>query len=144
MIIKLLPTQIPEFWELIKYAIAKVYELEDKDYQSNFNSILFKLLNDKAQCWIRVTEGRKLIALMITEIQVDRISGDKYLVPDVLYSWRVSDDNQWIGDFEFIKEFAVKEGCKRIIVESKNPRMWQIFNLLDFKDSFRRFTLEVL
>ncbi|HUW44873.1 MAG TPA: hypothetical protein VMW50_03665 [Dehalococcoidia bacterium] len=143
MIVKLPVTQITPFWELIKFAISKVYEVKTEDFRSIFNHTLHKLLNDKAQCWVRLNDKRMLVALMITEIQVDKINGNKQLFVPVLYSWRPTGNDEWKEDFEFITKFAKKENCKYITCESDIARCWELYELCGFKEILRKYSLKV-
>ena len=143
MIIRLPVVQIPIFWVAIKFAIAKIYDVKAENFRSVFNYSLHKLLNDKAQCWIRLDDERRLIALTVTEIQIDKISGDKNLFVSALYSWKHVDDSKWSEDFKFIMDFAKNEGCKQILCESDIPRCWELYKICGFKEGIRRFSLTV-
>lgn len=141
MIVKLTPTQIPQFWEVIKFVIAKLVKVDD--YQSIFNYALYKLLNDKAQCWVRLNKDRKVIAVIVTEIQVNKITGYKQLYGSLLYSWRPTGNDEWVEDFNFIVKFATKEQCKQIVCETAVERAGQLYKLYGFKESLTTYTLKI-
>ena len=143
MIVKLPVVQIPTFWEIIKFAIASVYMVKSDNYRSVFNLALHKLLNDQAQCWVRLNDKRMLIALTLTEIQMDKITGVKSLFVPVLYSWRPTGNEEWREDFEFIVEFARKIDCKQITCESDVARCWEIYKECGFNETTRKYSLKI-
>jgi len=143
MVIKILPTQIPQLWEIIKFAVTRADEVESKDLQPYFNELLHALLSDKAQCFVRLDDNRILLLLMITRISVDKITGRKSLFIQALYSWKNVEDKEWQDDYNFVKEFAKHEQCKLISFESRNLRIWQLGETLGFKESLRTFRLSL-
>ena len=143
MIIRLLPTQVPKLWEAIKQAATQADEIEKEDIQPYLNELLHSLLNDKSQCWVRLSDEKRLLGLAVTKIAIDKITGDKSLVIRVLYSWSNVDDKEWQNDIFFVREFAKHEECKRISFESRNERVWQIGEFLGFKESLRTFVFNM-
>lgn len=143
MIIKVLSTQVPSFWEAIKMTVKQADEVDDKDLQPYLNELLHALLNDTAQCWVRLDENRTLIALCVTRVQVDKVTGDRYLYMQSLYSWQKQDENIWKRDRDFIGEFAKKEGCKYLTFNSRNEAMFNIADILGFKERTRIFELRI-
>jgi len=143
MIIKILSTQIPQLWEQIKFACVQADEVNKEDMPSYLNELLHALLSDKAQCWLRLGDDRTLLLLMITRILVDKITGRKSLFIQTLYSWKSVGDNEWQDDYNFVKEFAKHEQCKRISFESRNPRIWELAEVLGFKENLRSFKLSL-
>ena len=143
MLVRLLPNQIPLVWEAIKYTIVQVELVQEKDYQNVFNYVIKSLLSDKAQCWVRLNDERRIVCLMLTEIQANKMTGAKTLVPRVLYSWRPTGNDEWMRDIEELKIFARKVECSEIVVESASPRMWDIYTLGGFKEKTRKYTFEV-
>lgn len=143
MIIRVLPIQVPQLWEVIKFAVTRADEVESKDLQPYFNELLHALLSDKAQCFVRLDDDRKIILLVITRILVDKITGKRSLFIQGLYSWKSVEDKEWQNDYSFIKEFGKHEQCKRISFESRNPRIWQLAEILGFRENLRKFTLNM-
>ena len=144
MIIRLLSSQIPTFWEAIKFSVVQVREIRERDRQRYLNGLLHDLLSDKAQCFVRLSDKRMLIGLLITKIIIDKISGEKSLSLQTLYSWRSVDDREWSSDFLFVKEFAKYEECSCILFETEHPRIRQISEFLGFREKHRVYiyTLE--
>lgn len=142
MVIKLLSAQIPAFWENIKFACKQADEVEEKDYQAYFNELLQMLLNEKAQCWVRLNEKRELQAMLITRVLLDKITDKKCLFLQCLYSFNVVDKEVWHREFLLIKAFADTEKCTRITFDSKNPKIWELAQSVGFKEHHRNFIFE--
>lgn len=120
MVIKLLPTQIPVFWETIKFGCKNADIVQPKNYQVYFNELLHALLSDKAQCFIRLDEERKLLALLVTRIVVHKVTGEKSLLLQSAYSFKIVSQEIWRKDFKALLEVAKKTGCKSITFDASN------------------------
>jgi len=143
IIVKIVPTQIPQLWEVIKFACAQADEVNKEDFPYYFNELLHALLNDKAQCFMRIAEDRTLLALLITRIMIDKVTGKKYLFMQCLYSFKAVEDEVWKRDWNFILDFIKREGCSYISFNSRNKRLWDIAEKLGFKERHRTFDFVV-
>lgn len=139
MIIKLLASQIPEQWELIKYCAVKADEIDKELLQPYLNDLLHLLLNNNAQCWIRLNDGREVIGLMITQIAIDKIYVQKFLSIKCVYSFKAVPLETWEQDFSFLKKFVKKEQCEYIIFHSRNKKIWELGEMSGFRETFRSF-----
>lgn len=143
MIIKLLSTQIPRYWEVIKYGATIADEVDEKNLQPYLVELLHALLSDKAQCWMRLDENRKIVALLITRITIDKITGNKSLYLQCLFSHKKVSDNIWKDNFDLLIRFVKQEKCKNIIFESRHSRIWEIATSLGFKEMHRSFVYDL-
>lgn len=143
MTIKLLPDQVPKLWNAIKFAAATVDRVKEKNLPNYLNKLLAALLSDKAQCFIRMDENRHLLAIALTKISIDDISGDKVLTITCVYSFQKSAATDWNEDRELLRSFAIKSGCKRIVTHSSNPRIFDLALSNGFSEQYRCYTLEV-
>lgn len=143
MIIRVLPTQIPKFWELIKFSCVQADEVDKKDFPSYFNSLLCDLLSEKSQCWVRTNEKKELTALTVTKIVVDKVTGEKSLVMQVVYSWSRGESREWIEDANLLKAFAIKEKCNSMMFTSRNEAVYRIAKTLSFDEVSRVFKRKV-
>lgn len=137
--IRFLPSQIPTYWELIKYITVKVDEVDDRDLQPYLNELLHALLNGKAQCFVRLDENRSVVGVCITRFMADKITGKKYLLIQNAYAFESANDETRKQDFDFIKEFAKKEQCSYLSFSSRNKRIWALGEMNNFKEKFRTF-----
>lgn len=143
MIVKVLAQQIPAFWEAIKFCTTKVDEIDEKELPDYLNNLLRALLNDKAQCFVRLDENRILIGLMITEIVIDKITQKVNLNIQCLYSYQKVSDSDWKIEYEFIKNFAEKTKCDSVIFRTRNERVMRIGQLVGFEEKCRIFEMKL-
>jgi len=144
MIVKLLSSQIPTFWNAIKFGASQADEVDEKDLPPYLNEMLHALLGDKAQCFVALDDDRVLIGLLVTRVQVDKITNDKYLLLQAAYAWKKSDMSKWTEMYNAFRAFAEKEKCKYILFSSRNPKMWSRPEALGFKEKTRTFTLNLV
>ena len=137
--IKLLAGQVPIYWELVKYVTVKVDEVDEKDLQPYLNELLHALLNGKAQCFLELSEKRNVVAVCITRIMADKITGEKYLLIQNAYAFQAADNETRKQDFDFLKEFAQKEQCSYLSFVSRNKRLWALGISNGFKEKNRTF-----
>jgi hypothetical protein len=143
MFIKLLASQIPTVWEQIKFAATKVDNVSERDAPLYLNRLLTMLLCDKAQCFVRLDEERQLIALGITLITKDEITGRKALLIKCLYSFQGVQIDEWNKSIDLVKTFARSNGCDKIITFSNSQRVFEIATEIGFIERYRSFAMEV-
>lgn len=137
--IKLLPAQVPTYWELVKYICVTVDEVDEKDLQPYLNELLHVLLNGKAQCFVELNKNRNVISVCITRFAVNKITGEKHLFIQIAYSFQVADDEVRKQFMDFLKEFAKKEQCKYLSFQSRNKRIWDLGVKNGFREQHRTF-----
>ena len=114
------PSQIVLFWDLIKYSCKNADMVQPQNYQIYFNELLHALLSDKAQCFVRLSEDRKIIAVLITRIIGNKITGEKSLLLQSMYSFKVVPQEIWEDNFNALLNFATKKDCKKITFDTSN------------------------
>ena len=139
MILKLLSTQIPQYWEIIKFIATTVEKVEEEDLPAYMNWLLHLLLSDKAQCWVRLDEDRTIIALSITQLLIDKITAKKSLHLRCVFSYRHVPSDAWQEDFDLLIRFAKQEQCSKITAVSQHSRIWEILTAFGCKPTHRFF-----
>ena len=142
MLIKLLSTQIPQYWEIIKFVATKAEEVDNEDLPAYLNWLLHLLLSDKAQCWVRLDEDRKIIALLITQIIIDKITTKKSLHLRCIFSFKHVPFDLWQKDFDLLIQFRKQEKCDNITCASKHKKIWEIMSYLGCKETYRLFVYD--
>lgn len=143
MLIRLLSTQIPRFWEVIKFAATKADRVSQENLYPYLNSLLHDLLSSRAQCFIRLDESRILISVMITKVFVNKISNKKYLSIECLYSFKPIDNQEWVNTTDVLKKLAKSEECEYISFVSSNKRVWEIGEIGGFRELSREFIMNI-
>jgi len=143
LIIKLLSTQIPHYFEAIKFATTTADEIDKEDLQSYLIELLHDLLSDKAQCWIRLDENRTIIALLITRFKVNKINSKKSLHLQCIFSYNEVPLNIWQKDFDMLIQFAKQEGCENITFNSRHSKIWELTMSFGCREQFRVFAFDL-
>lgn len=141
--IKLISTQIPTFWEVIKYAAVRVSRVSQENLKPYLNELLLALLNDKAQCFIKLDDERMLNWLLISRIVVNKTTGEKYLYGQCIYSFKAQDVSAWEKMSSFLEKFARSESCSYISIDSSNDRVIQIAESVGYKEQYKNLTLRL-
>lgn len=142
-VIRLLPNQIPQYWELIKFACAKADKVDEEYYLDYFNELLYSLLSGKAQCFVAINETREIIGLLVTRILLDRITGDNYLFLQSLYGWEKMNQDIWEEAYMLVIEFAQNSKCKHLICQTGNPKVWENVEKIGFIDYERVYRVKL-
>jgi len=137
---KILPVQIPQFWDAIKFACAQADEVKKEDAANYYNELLQLLLSDKAQCFVALDEKNILHSIGVTRILVDKVQDRKELCIQCLYSMSMISDEDLQRYFNFVIQFAKTAECKVITYNSKNPRIWQIATTIGCTERYRSFS----
>lgn len=144
MTVRLLCTQIPQYWEYIKYALAQVERFgSDEESLGVYNRIFASMLNDKSQCFITYDSNQELKALCITEIFEDLITSNRNLNIRCLYAFKVTSNKEWREGFDIIKQMAVDSKCNKITFQTSNHRIKSIGNFVGFKEVSTNMIMEV-
>lgn len=143
MIVKILPVQIPVFWDSIKFCAVTADEVDEKYRQKYLNKLLHSLLSDKSQCFVRLDDERILIALMITKIDVHKMTDKKSLHIQVLYSLKRVNGLEWQEDYIFLTDFARKQECKSITFDTRHEQVMDLGRSVGFREVQRAFEFEL-
>lgn len=139
MLVKLIAPQIPVFWETIKFGCQKSDIVHPKNYQAYFNELLHALLSDKAQCFVRLDEKRTIIGVQITRIKGNKITGEKTLFSQSVYSFQSEGQKVWAEDFKSLIDIAKARDCKSITFETSNEKLISIVRRIGCKEITRTY-----
>lgn len=147
MLIKLEPTQISGYWDVIKPAILGClppYALAKPEQQTR---LLEALLSGKLVAWagIAIPEGKKpvLHTLITTAIEIDAISGTKNLLIYSVFGYEFNEKEFWLACFKVLAEYAKLQGCDRITGFSSVDRILDLAKSFGAKTEYTFVTLDV-
>lgn len=138
--LKLLPTQVPIFWESIKFAMSEVTNLTGEPLQKNLTRLLENLLSEKSVCYIRLNKERKLEGIFVVRIYYNEFTGDKSLIIDCMYSFKRCEDSDYVKMFDEFEELAKLCECKYITTWTINPRVVELCNIVGLKETYKLFS----
>lgn len=140
---KILPTQIPMFWEAIKFTCVQANNVAPEEVPTYCRELLISLLSGKAICMVALDDNKVLLAVLVCRIMVDRFSAKKYLLLQGVYAWEKLNDSIWLQAFELFLEFARLEKCDYITTISNNPKVWSNLAKIGFVEEGRTLTLHL-
>ena len=140
---RVLATQIPMFWEAIKFACSKADNIEQEFYADYFNELLQALLSDKAQCFVVLDNSRILERVIITRIVQDKLKKDSELVIQCMYSITKASYEDVQKHFALAVSTAKSLGCKRLTWKSSNPKIWEWAEMVGCFDQTRIFSFSI-
>lgn len=145
MLLILQPIQIPKFWEAIKYAAVATDNVEEQYRPQYLNGLLHDLLSSKAQCFVRISDGedRQLQSVMITRFVVDVVRNEKSLFIQSLFSFEHASEEQWLREFEHVKEFGRKNDCTCMVTWTNNDKAVRLSNIFGMRPGYRSFILDL-
>lgn len=114
MLVKLLPNQISERWDLIKFAIQ---ESTPEITEYGIVVILENLLCDIMQCWLEVEERDgtiKLLGVVVTSVYTDSFFQQNVLRICVLYTYTDLPMHIWGASLESLRNYARGRECYKI------------------------------
>ena len=148
MLIKLIPEQIAEMWEIIRYGIIHALPPTAIVSSDGVRGILEALLCGSMQCWADVDrvddDQRTLAAIVTTQILDDGATGARCLLIYTLCSYRpVSTNDQWYIGINTLRHFAKNNGCRRLAAFTNVPYVIDAVKAVGFDTSYQFITLDI-
>jgi len=126
MCAQVLPTQIAAIWDAIRYGLIQVFPPHVSPTHKNVQAILQSILADRAQLWISYNnskEQKEIHAFAVTCIEVEKVTGSKFLNVWALYAYRHTDIEDWKIMQRMVEGFARANDCAYMTGFSENPAM---------------------
>jgi hypothetical protein len=139
--------QIPALWNQIKYAAVNADKVLDCHIQDYLTKLLYDLLCENVQCFIRFTDNgdRVLQAIFITRIIEDKITRQRDLLVQCMYSFQKVSSEEWLDNMRSLETFARNSKCLRLIAYQpiNAVRAFEIASMLGFEESYRCIVKEL-
>lgn len=136
MIIKLLPQQIPAYWENIKYITSKTINVD-------FVTLLNELLNEKTQCWVVFDESKSIQGMALTKIEINKNTQKKSINIVGFISFVLTNNALYEEGMRFLMDFARKEQCDSIVSDIYNEDDRNIMSALGFREKHRTYEMKL-
>lgn len=142
-IIRVPPEQIPTIWDTIKLAVVSAQEVDPQQIPSVLTNLLHGLLNETTQCVVVLDDQRVITQIAITQIVPDSIVGERQLWVRAAYSFRLIREEDYQLFWDGIVAIARQQKCADIFCQSRNPRLWKMFEQVGMKEDRRQFVYRV-
>lgn len=139
MFIKLMPDQITNFWEDIKYGMIESYKIPEEFQQDFAINALGQLLAGLSQSWMSINiddvDNRTANLFITTKILNEEYYGRKTLFVDSLYGLKLITDEMASEVYKSLESFAKANGCSMITSENSNERLKSLLLAEGFKET---------
>jgi hypothetical protein len=117
MVTRLLPEQITEYWNIIKFAVENSLPPIASHASDRMNKILESLINETMQCWIMYEEGevRKLQVISVTTVLQDYYSEDRSVLIYSIYGFTDLTNEIWTEAWKTVSLWGKSINCQKII-----------------------------
>lgn len=145
MLNRLLPEQISNFWNIIKYAIEESLPPTIGEHSDKMNRILSSALAGNIDVWASYEHGEtnRFEGIVVTQFLIDEPSNTKSLLIYCLYGYEQVNKASWLQGLNAIAEYAKANGCSKVIGYTSSPYIVKIAKSLgaDTNYTFISFSL---
>lgn len=143
LFVRIVPNKIPDFWDAIKFAVSRVEGIPEGKRPERFNQVLIDLMCERLHCFVRVSDQRELLAVIILRLTLNQLTGKQSLMIDTLYSFKSVDNEEWVSNMESVKKFAKRFNCEEVMAYTNVPRVQELMTLLGMKHVTSVYTLNI-
>ena len=145
MLTKLLPDQISNFWDIIKYSVEESLPPIVGDHPDRLNRILSSLLCGKSECWAsynRQDSGTKFEGIVLTKMLYDDASDTRNLLIYCLYGYEDVNKESWLDGIKALAKYAKSKKCNQIIAYTEYDYIINIVKSLGGEAKFTFITFD--
>lgn len=126
LIVKLMPEQISQLWDSIRYGIIKSIAPLTDPTPDNMQDILCQLLKQDMQCWCVYDDEKNIYGYIVTSISVDINTNFRTLIIYSVFLYKKASVEMWGEGFEAIEKYAKANKCTRIAAYTSNEKILSI------------------
>lgn len=135
VIVKLLPEQISEQWDSIRYGIINAVAPIIDPTPEKIQDILCQLLRQDMQCWC-VFEGDDIYGHIVTSISIDINTKSRTLIVYSLFLFRKATPEMWEEGMSAIERFAASNKCNRVAAYTNNDLVISIAEKREYRTDY--------
>lgn len=130
VISRLQPNAIHKVWSRLLYGIQQAAPVTNARTDEAYNNILAMLLSERAQCFVayhptQAGEAPNVLGFVITIIQTDTMSHDRYLFVYAMYGYQGLSEEAWNALQDAVENFARQSSCIRLVGFTNNAKILQ-------------------
>ena len=141
--VRLLPNQVVNVWELLKEGIKEAFPPFLKLDEDKLNRILETLLAGDMTCWVSYNNLGQPHGFALANFIYDYPSQSKNLLLYVIWSKGDATDKVWADSYRPVLAYAKQEGCDKIVGYTNNKRMLEVARLVGARTEMTFVELEV-
>ena len=138
MLTKLLPEQISEHWNIIKFAIQESLPPTVGQNPDKLNRILTSALSGKIEIWASYIRGDDSVfeVIVVTKLLYDESSDTRNLLIYCLYGYNEVQEDSWLIGLQTIVKYAKNINCQQIVAYTDSPYIVDIVKKLGGDTSY--------
>ena len=120
MLTHLLPEQVADFWDIIKYALEESLPPIAGESPDKMNRVLSAALSGSLDVWASYTkeEVNKFEGIVTTQFLYDDASNAKNLLIYSIYGYEKINRSSWFQGLDTLVKYAKGNNCNQIIAYS--------------------------
>lgn len=144
MIVKLTPDNIVQHWDMIKWASNTVAQTPHDQIEKASLGLLVNLLKNDYQCWMVVSEDRKVKTLLVTKIYLD-VFGIRHILIETAYGFSPASNDDKADFIDEIERFGINQGMKggTISALTSNNMAANAMRKMNMDEAYRIFSKKI-
>lgn len=129
MLVRLLSSQIPKFWNLIKHAVDVSMPDDVFMAEEHFNNILQALLKDDLSCFMALN-GDESFGLIVVRVIRDEFIDKNSLLIYAAYAFKPVPNDMYMTLYRHLSKYAKSIDCDNMIGYVSNKRLLEMARLV--------------
>jgi hypothetical protein len=135
MLIRLLPEQVSEAWDVIAPAVAESLPTTVVHSYTAVVNVLEAILAEKAVAWLYYKEGRPACFILTTPYR-DPIVHTVNLLIYSMFSFEDLDEDDWQHGLDRLKQYAKFIGAEKVMAYTNQPGVIRLVSKLGADTSY--------
>ncbi len=126
MLTKLIPSQVAQFWNVIKHSLEQSLPPISTDSPERMNRILASCLSGNSDVWVsydRQGDNLKFYGIAITRILFDDVSYTRSLLIYSLFGYGQFETKEWLLGLKSLADYAKSKRCSQIVAYTDNEQI---------------------
>jgi hypothetical protein len=126
MLTKLIPSQVAQFWNVIKYSLEQSLPPIAGDSPERMNRILASCLSGTSDVWVsyeRTDDNVKFNGIAVTRILFDDVSYTRSLLIYSLFGYGKFETREWLLGLKSLADYAKSKRCSQIVAYTDNQQI---------------------
>jgi len=144
MLIKLLPDQVSNYWDILKPLILDALPPATSKKLGFENKILQNILMGGMDCWVSMNSEGKVGAVCTTTFVEDKNSEVKnLLIYSLSASGGIIEEDEWEEGISTVLKYAQGNGCENVIAYTTSEAMIHLADKYGWDNSVRVVTINL-
>lgn len=143
MLIKLLPTQIEPYWELIKYAGIQADGVKEGAIPEYCIDLLLGLLNGRIECILSVDKESRVQRILLISFYFDIVNQKKQMIFRAAFAFVRCPADVWDEEARIIFQYAKKRGCEMAFFTTSNKMIEKLAERYGMQECSKSYSIHL-